>query len=122
LQPYRDALFRFRFNSFHIEWRRGRGKETHPLNEEEIRHERWSHFQEACNLLGEFYAIKPLLVSQFRGISEDVNLLHQGYQQWRRQIGGNKAVLQSETGKSDQEYKDIRETYQKVIQVMRTQV
>jgi len=118
----RFVSLRFRFNSFHVEWKGARNKENHPLNEEEIRKERWAHFQEACEMLGEFYSIKPLLVSQFNNVTEEIELLHQGYQQWRRQIGGNFPVLQRKEGKSDEQYKQIRETYQRVIQKMRNQI
>ncbi len=113
---------RFRFNSFHIEWEGQRNSNNHPLNKEESRKERWLHFQEACELLGEFYSIKPLLISQFKNVSDDIESIHQNYQFWRRQIGGNKPVLQSKDGKSDEKYKDLRSQYQRVIQIMRNQL
>lgn len=118
----RFVSLRFRFNSFHIEWKGSRNKTAHPLNEEEIRTERWSNFQEACELLGEFYSIKPLLISQFKDIADEIEALHQGYQQWRRQIGGNQPVLQNSEGKSDQKYIELRENYQRVIKIMKKQI
>ena len=52
----RFVSLRFRFNSFHVEWKGARNKENHPLNEEEIRKERWAHFKKRVKCLESFIA------------------------------------------------------------------
>jgi hypothetical protein len=118
----RFLSLRFRFNSFHIEWKGTRSPANHPLTEDEKRKVRWAHFEEACALLGEFYGIKPLLQSHFQEIHDEFELMHGIYQQWRRKIGGDQPVLQDASGKSSDQFKQLRTTYQTAIQRMRRQI
>ncbi len=115
----RFIALRFRANSFHIEWR---GRPTHPLNEDEARLARWDLYQEACNLIGEFHGLKPMLIELFPDTVEDVDFLHQRYQDWRRQLGANKPVLQDLDGKSHENYRTLREKYARVMSAMRKRV
>lgn len=118
----RFLSLRFRFNSFHVEWPGPRNSRNHPLEEDERRQEQWRHFEEACALHGEFYGLKPLLQTQFRDVHEDLEVIHAAYQQWRRQIGANEPVLQNRKGESSEQFKQLRGTYQAVVQRMRRQV
>lgn len=118
----RFLSLRYRFNSFHVEWRGSRSAANHPLTDDEIRLLRWEHFEEACALLGEFYGIKPLLQSQFADIHDQIEVVHGNYQQWRRLIGGNEPILQDKSGKSSDSFKNLRGTYQSLVQQMRRQI
>jgi hypothetical protein len=113
---------RYRANSFYFEWKGPRSSANHPLTEDEMRKARWTHFQESCALLGTFYGVKPLLQSQFRGIHDEFELIHRSYQQWRHKISNAELILQDTSGKNSDEFNQLRETYQTVIQRMRHQM
>lgn len=102
---------RYRYNSFHVLRKEYEAQTTHPLNEEEIRLKRWEFFQDACDLIGEFQGIKPLLFTHFPSEKENFNSLHQSYQQWRRRIIRNKPVLQEVGGANEEEFKKLRDAY-----------
>jgi hypothetical protein len=113
---------RYRYNSFHIEWENSRGKDSHALSSEEMRLERWKNFEEACNLIGEFQGLKPLLVEQFPESTEQINQLHQFYQQWRRRTGGNTPILQNVNGTNEPQYKELTEVYKWAIKCIRNNI
>lgn len=115
----RFLSLRYRFNSFYVEWSGSRNPENHPLTEDERRRERWKHYEEACELLGQFHGVRPLLTSQYPDLSDDVNSIYQKFQDWRRSIGAGKPILQELDGKSKDAFKELREIYARVLSTIR---
>ena len=113
---------RYQYNSFHLEWNEHESQTNHPLTKEEIRLKRWDYYEEACNLIGEFQGIKPLLFSHFPLNKERFNKLHQGYQQWRRRIIKDKPVLQKENGENEKEFKELKDEYLWAATHMKSQI
>lgn len=114
----RFVALRFRMNSFYLHT----GQQDHPLTTDEIRIERWKGYQEACELIGQFVGLKPLLISTFPDTSEHVEFLHSKYQEWRRRLRSNQPILQAPEGKSDEEYHRLRDAYGRSIQNMRNEI
>lgn len=113
---------RYRYNSFHIKWP-GKSKDnSHVLNEGQILVEKWRSFEGACDLVGEYNGIKPLLVSQFSNVNESINQLHEHYQQWRRNIGNDEPILQDKAGKNSKEFEELKRKYQLAIVSMRQKI
>lgn len=115
----RFLSLRFLFNSFYIEWPDQRRADFEPLADDEVRKEKWRCYQEACNLLGEFQGIKPLIISNFPEVSENIALIHAKYHDWRRRTGGDRPILQMTDGENESGYKELRSVYEKTIREMR---
>lgn len=108
---------RFKYNSLYITWEKNRGVGTHPLRElpEQKEAERWRFYQEACDLIGRFQALKPLLIAFFPKYTGPINELHQYYQTWRRAMGRGEPVLQESDGASTDNYRKMRDTYLDIL-------
>ena len=113
---------RYEYNSFFIERRGPRSAEFHPLEDEEIRLEKWIYFQKSCELIGEIQAIKPLIVDMFPDTKEDMEFVFAKYQDWRRRTNGGKPILQQIDGKSEDAYKELRRRYSRIIKQMQKKI
>ena len=115
----RFLSLRFQFNSFYIDWPDKRRANFQPLTVDEVRKEKWRCYQEACNLLGEFQGIKPLIISNFPEVSDGIALIHAKYHDWRRRTGGDRPILQKKDGENESGYAELRSAYDKTIREMR---
>ena len=113
---------RYEFNSFYVRHHGKRSPQFHPLNESEIRVERWKYFQQACRLIGEFQGMRPLIVETFPETADDIHFLFSKYQDWRRLIQADKPILQSPDGRNEEAYNELRERYSRVIKQMRRKI
>ena len=111
---------RFKVNSLYVNWEKNRGIGTHPLKdlEEKQQLERWRFYQEACDQIGEYQSLKPLLILFFPKKTPEINQLHQYYQEWRRSIGRGEAVLQEADGSSTSRYREMKDLYLELIKYM----
>jgi len=115
----RFIALRYRFNSFYVEWSGSRSPDNHPLKEDERRLQRWKHYEEACSLIGEFQALRPLLSAQYPDLSDDFNFIYQKYQDWRRRIGAGRPILQELDAKSEDAFHELRDRYGKLASDIR---
>ena len=113
---------RYEFNSFYVQQRSKRSAQFHPLTKDEIRLERWHYFQRACQLIGEFQGLKPVIIESFPKTADDVYFLFSKYQDWRRCIQADRPILQETNGKNEQAYDELRKRYGRVIRRMRSKV
>ena len=89
------------------------------LEATQIRVEILKCYNESCELLGRYQAIKPLIQINFNIDDEEIDTLHQFYQTWRRSLRESKPVYQSDCPDNDAEYKKLRTTYHKIIGAMK---
>ncbi len=118
----RFLSLRFRFNSFYIEWPDQRRADFQPLGDSDLRAEKWRCYKEACNLLGEFQGIKPLVISNFPQVADRMAVIHAKYHDWRRRSGGDRPILQKLDGENESGYTELRNTYEKAIREMRERI
>ncbi|MBD0402290.1 hypothetical protein IC221_12855 [Flammeovirga sp. EKP202] len=109
---------RYRNNSFYVRGHHNTGvAETHPLliNEVQISQEKWSLYQEACDLLGEYEALKNMMVLTFPKVKKEIVNLFVFYQEWKRMIGKDTLIMQTETGENTEKYKTTKDLYRDII-------
>ena len=78
-------------------------------------------YNEVCNLLGRYQALKPLIQINFTIKNDDINLLHNKYHHWRRSLREKKPIYQSRQKINDDEYKIVRNTYFGILKQMKEQ-
>lgn len=112
---------RFEYNSFHVHKQSQLSR--HPkLSEEAVMSEKWKHYQKACELLGVFYGMKPLLIQFFPKAMEPIEMIHAKYQDWRRRIGADRPVLQELSGKNEEGYEALKISYREAIAIMHNKI
>lgn len=78
-------------------------------------------YNESCELLGRYQALKPLIHLNFKVDDVELDALHQFYQTWRRSLREINPVYQSDCPNNDAEYKQMRAVYHKMLGAMREQ-
>jgi hypothetical protein len=115
---------RFKNNSFHIKWSEKTGIASHPLkhDEKEKELERWKFYQEACDLLGEYEAIKHIMIATFPQITNQIHDLQTYYQDWRRMSGKNEPIMQNENGDNTDKYRTTKDLYREIALLIRNEL
>lgn len=91
------------------------------VTDEELKKIIFDSYNESCDLLGRYQAIKPLIHINFNIKDEEIDLLHNKYHRWRRSVRESKPVYQSEKKVNDGEYKALRSTYFNILKQMKEQ-
>jgi hypothetical protein len=91
------------------------------VTDEELKKIIFDSYNESCNLLGRYQAIKPLIHINFSIKDEEIDLLHNKYHRWRRSLREGKPIYQSEQKVNDGEYKVLRSTYFNILKQMKEQ-
>jgi len=114
---------RYKFNAFHINWEKGGiMKIAEAIKDKELVQLKWKYYEEACDLIGKYQGIKPLLIEFFPKEKQHVNYLHEKYQDWRRHIREDKPIFQSIDGKTDKTLNEIKSIFKKMIGGMRKKI
>ncbi len=118
----RFLALRYEYNAFFLEWRGRESTAKKRLTEDEIEKQKWACYARACQLVGEFQSLKPLVGVLFPGHEEQLDELYNVYQEWRRQSGANSPIFQETNGKSAEQFKSLREKYGALIKALQRQV
>ena len=111
----RFLALRYEYNSFFIQWGRRELIANQRLSTEEIGRHKWLCYEQACQLVGEFQSLKPLVSALFPGDEQTLDEIYSIYQEWRRQSGADVPILQDENGKSADRFKALRTRYEELI-------
>jgi len=91
------------------------------VSTDDVRKIIFSSYNESCDLLGRYQALKPLIHINFNIKDKEIDLLHNKYHRWRRSLRESKPIYQSEKKVNDGEYKVLRSTYFKILKQMKEQ-
>ena len=89
------------------------------VNEEELKQIILNIYNESCDLLGRYQALKPLIHINFSIRDEEIDALHQKYHHWRRSLRQNKPIYQSYDKVNDSNYESLRNKYFKILKIMK---
>ena len=118
----RFLALRYEYNAFFLEWRCRESTAKRRLREEDIEKQKWTCYARACQLVGEFQSIKPLVGVLFPGHEQQLDELYNTYQEWRRQSGADSPIFQETNGKSAEQFKSLREKYGDLIKALQRQI
>lgn len=90
-------------------------------SEEDLKKIILNSYNESCDLLGRYQAIKPLIHINFNIRNEEIDLLHSKYHKWRRSLREGKPIYQNEKKVNDGEYKILRNIYFSILKQMKEQ-
>lgn len=114
---------RYEYNTFHITWNNDCIERVAlEMSIDEIIKLKWIKYEKSCALLGEFQSIKPLLIEFFPDVENELNEMHQSFQEWRRRIREDKPVFQTNEGKSDERFKEHKTLYNHVISKLKMRI
>jgi len=113
---------RYEYNSFFINWRGREATTKKRLTITEIENKKWECYARACQLIGEFQSIRPLISVLYSGHDEDLNDLYNGYQEWRRKSGADVPIFQDFNGHTADEFKQLRNKYSSLIKSLKCQI
>jgi hypothetical protein len=118
----RFLALRYEYNSFFIQWRGRESTTKKRLSTEDIEKQKWACYTRACQLVGEFQSLNPLVAVLFPGHEQQLGELYSIYQEWRRQSGEDSPIFQDANGKSAEQFKSLREKYGALIRAMQQQI
>jgi len=114
---------RYEYNTFHLTWNSNQIMQVAKnLDVESINKLKWEKYERACELLGDYQSIKPLLIQFYPNLESDFNQMHQTYQEWRRRIREGSPIYQTKVGKTDNQLKQHKDVYNYVISTMRRKI
>ena len=118
----RFLALRYEYNAFFLEWKGRESTAKKRLGGEDIERQKWDCYTRACQLVGEFQSLKPLVGVLFPGHEQQLDELYNTYQEWRRQSGADSPIFQETNGKSADQFKALREKYGALIKALQQQV
>ena len=114
---------RYKFNTFHVNWGKDKiMKVAEGIKDKELEQLKWKYYEEVCDLIGKYQGMKPLLIEFFPKEKQNINYLHEKYQDWRRHVREDKPIFQSIGGKTDKTLNEIKSNFQKMISEMRKNI
>lgn len=118
----RFLALRYEYNSFFLQWRGRENTAKQRLIEEDVEKQKWLCYTRACQLVGEFQSLNPLVAVLFPGHEQQLDELYNTYQEWRRQSGANSPIFQDIDGKSAEQFKSLRGKYSALVKALQRQV
>ncbi|OXB23353.1 hypothetical protein B0A80_11685 [Flavobacterium tructae] len=92
------------------------------LNIDEVNKLKWEYYEEACILISKFQSIKPLLLKFVPELKEEISMVDNYYQVYRRTIRSNQSIFQNENGKTDSAQNNLKKLYYELIQQLTNKI